>query len=139
MGVTAPSWSPMMEERTDARAPRTATRRRTPPDMTEQELEQAARDLLNRRLDGVRPLIATHQALAAAEQQLEDAKAAHAKAWQQSLANGWTENELTRDLKITKPVTNRAANRATSSPRRTTRRKTTRVDQAPTLVDEQSE
>lgn len=95
--------------------------------MDEQAIEQTARELLERKMSGVRPLIATHHALADAERAVEEARAAHARAWQQTIASGWSEKELVQDLKISKPD----ATRGQSGTRRSQRRKTTSTTPAP--------
>ena len=96
--------------------------------MDERAIEQTARELLERKMNGVRPLIATHHALADAERALEEARAAHARAWQQTIASGWSEKELVQDLKFSKP----GAPRGQSAARRTQRRKTSSPPPAPT-------
>ena len=95
--------------------------------MDEQAIEQTARELLERKMSGVRPLIATHHALAEAERAVEEARAAHARAWQQTIASGWSEKELVQDLKLSKP----GATRGQSTARRTQRRKTNSTTPAP--------
>lgn len=107
-GYTSGSQSRRHSPLTASRRTRVYDRAMTPDELTPESIEQAAKALLDNRLESVRQLGATQAARRDADRRAADAARADTEAYDAALKDGWSDAELS-ELGFTKPDKTRGA------------------------------